>query len=141
MSDEEFVPANELENTLLLAQQGQGSTPDFLNSFVNSQVFVLLDKDLGPEGQWDPSINLCVLTNAAGGPVVAVFTAPERAIPWSERLPQFQHGLLVSPTWLMQGLGPTVGIVVNPGHKVGVELSPDAIQQMKDAIAAATTIN
>lgn len=141
MSDEEFVARNDLEATLQLAQQGKASTPDFLNSFVNSQVFVLVDKALDSEGQWDPSINLCVLTNAAGNPVVAVFTAPERAIPWSEHLPQFQHGLLVSPTWLIQGLGPTAGIVVNPGHKVGVELSPDAVRQMKDAIAAATPIH
>lgn len=138
MSDAEFVPGNALETALVLAQQGKASTPDFLNQLVGSQVFVLLDKELGPEGQWDPAINLCVLTNAKGNPMVAVFTAPERAIPWSERLPQFQHGLLVNPTWLIQGLGPTVGIVVNPGHPVGVELSPDAVRQMKDVIAAAT---
>jgi len=31
----------------------------------------------------------------------------------------------------MQGLGPTVGVVINPGHGVGVELAPEAVARLR----------
>ena len=135
VTETEFSPATPLERALLDAQQGTGSPAAFFGELLSSQVFVLLDKEIGPEGRWDPSINLCVLTNAAGGPVVAAFTVPERSTPWHERLPQFGYGLLVSFTWLLQGMGSEVGVVINPGHSVGVELAPEAIVRLKQQVA------
>jgi hypothetical protein len=135
VTERKFSPANSLEHALLDAQQGTGTPAAFFNELLSSQVFVLLDKEIGPEGRWDPSINLCVLTNAAGGPVVAAFTTPSRSTPWHERLPQFGYGLLVSFTWLLQGLGPEVGVVINPGDSVGVELAPEAIGRLKQQVA------
>ena len=135
MSEADFSPANPLEHALLDAQRGNGSPAAFFDELLNSQVFVLLDKEIGPEGRWDPSINLCVLTNAAGGPVVAAFSAPERSAPWPERLPQFRYGLLVAFPWLLQGLGSELGVVINPGGSVGVELAPEALVPLKQQVA------
>jgi SseB protein N-terminal domain len=138
VTEREFSPANALEHVLLEAQRGTGSPAAFFDELLRSQVFVLLDKEIGPEGRWDPSINLCVLTNATDGPVVAAFTAPERSTPWHERLPQFGYGLLVSFTWLLQGLGPEVGVVINPGSSVGVELAPGAMSRLKHQVASSS---
>ena len=134
MNGNEFSPSNALEQALLAAQQGAGSPTAFFDELATSQVVVLLDRDIGPEGRWDPSINLCVLTNATGQRVVAAFTAVERSGPWHERLPQFGYGLLVSFSWLIQGLGPQVGVVMNPGWSVGVELAPEAIDRLKQQL-------
>ena len=131
MNEAAFSPLNPLEESLLQAQLGAAPASDFFDNLLGSQVFVLLDKDIGPDGQWDASINLCVLTNAAGAPVIAAFTAPERSAPWYKHLPQFQSGLLVSFVWLIQGLGPDAGVVINPGHGVGVELAPEAIARLR----------
>ena len=131
MNEAAFSPLNPLEEALLQAQLGAAPAADFFSVLLDSQVFVLLDKDIGPDGQWDPSINLCLLTNAAGAPVLAAFSAPERSAPWYPHLPQFQFGLLVSFVWLMQGLGPDAGVVLNPGHGVGVELAPEAIARLR----------
>lgn len=135
MSVTDFNPTNSVERALLEAQQGRVAPTAFFDELLKSQVFVLLDREIGPEGGWDPSINLCILTNASGLPVAAVFTAPDRSAPWHERLPQFQFGLLVSFTWLLRGLGPGVGVVVNPGLTVGVELSPEAIANLRQQVA------
>ena len=135
MSQQEFVPQNELESVLLKAQQGSCPASDFLDKLLSSKVFVLLDKEIGPEGRWDPSINPCILNNAARAPVLAAFTTPELATPWHERLPQFGYGLLVNFAWVLQGLRPQVGVVINPGHKVGVELTPEAIARLKQQAA------
>jgi len=134
MNEAAFSPLNPLEESLLQVQLGAAPAADFFSLLLDSQVFILLDKPIGEDGQWDPTINLCLLTNAAGAPVVAAFTAPERSAPWYRHLPQFQYGLLVSFTWLMQGLGPTVGVVINPGHGVGVELAPEAIARLRQQV-------
>jgi hypothetical protein len=138
MPEVAFSPVNPLEQALLDAQQGSGSPEAFFDELLRAEVFFLLDKEIGPEG-WDPSINLCVLTNAKGGPVVAAFTAPERSDPWHERLPQFQYGMLVAFSWLLEGLGTDVGVVINPGHRVGVELAPEALDRLKQQLAGAAS--
>lgn len=137
MSAAPFVPGNALEEVLVQALAGEVPQSEFLGTLVNGQVFVLMDKALGPGNQWDPSINLCVLANDAGTALMAVFTAPERADGFRAQVPDFAHGLLVSTLWLMKGLGPDVGLVVNPGiEAASVELTPRMIGQMKDALAA-----
>ncbi len=135
MTELDFTPTNALEQLLLDAQQGSGSSAGFFDALLDAPIFVLIDKELGPDGRWDPSINLCILTNADGAPMVAAFTAPERSAPWHERFPEFPFGLQVSFTWLLQGLGPDTGIVVNPGWPVGVELAAEAIARLKQDVA------
>ena len=136
MNTPQFVPANDLETALVDAQKGQRSVPEFFGALLRSQVYLLLDKEIGPDGQLDPSINPCVLSNAAGAPMLAAFTAPERASGWAERLPQFAHGVLVSFPWVLLRLGPQVGVVLNPEGKVGVEIGADALAQLKAQIVA-----
>lgn len=130
----EFVPGNVLEQALSDAQDGTATADAFLGELVRSQIVILLDREVDPDGRWDPTINLCVLNNAAGDPVVAVFTSPERADPWQGQLPQFEYGLLVSFAWLLQGLGADLGVVVNPGWPVGVELAPEAIARLRQRL-------
>lgn len=139
MAEPDFSPLNRLEATLLAAQTGTGPSSAFFDELVQSQVFLLLDREIGEDGRWDPAINLCVLTNAQGRPVVAAFTAPERSTDWYAHLPQFKYGLLVTFAWLMQGLGPEVGVVVNPGLPVGVELGPEAIMDLRQQAAGDST--
>ena len=131
-----FVPANELETALVEAQNGQRTVPEFFGSLLRSQVYLLLDREIGADGQLDASVNPCVLSNAAGSPVLAAFTSPERANGWTERLPQFAHGLLVSFPWVLLRLGPKVGLVLNPECAVGVEIGAEALVKLKERIIA-----
>ena len=72
-----------------------------------------------------------VLFNGAGMPVLAMFTSPERSGPWPKRQPQFEFGILADFRWLLKGITPEVGVVINPGLTVGLELSPDRVQELK----------
>jgi hypothetical protein len=77
-----FEPLNDLESALIQAQAGNLSAMDFLGKLSKSKVFVLLDKELPPSGLRDNSASLLVLSNIAGTPVLALFTAPERSEGW-----------------------------------------------------------
>lgn len=129
---------NALELRLVQAQQGEMDVPVFLDSLLEEQVFVLIDRPIEEGGQWDEQTTPLVLTSEAGEPMFAVFSAPEHAAPWAERLTQFENALQVDFTWLLGGIAAEVGIVLNPGFDIGMEMSPDAVSRLKERAAAIT---
>ncbi|WP_313276223.1 SseB family protein [Stenotrophomonas sp.] len=135
-AQQNFVPVNDLETQLLQTQLGRIPASEFLDGLLAAQVVVLLDKDPGPSGVWDNSASPLVLSNAAGSPVFAMFTAPERSTSWHKQLPQFEFGLATQFQWLLRGIASGVGIVINPGHTVGLELTPEAVANLKTRLQA-----
>lgn len=130
-----FTPGNPLEKVLLAAQSGAVEPAALFQRMYLSQVFVLLDKQPDPDGKWDKTTSLMVLNNARGEPMMAIFTAPERSQDWPAQAPAFRHGILVDFPWVLKGMAAGVGIVVNPGCSVGVEMSADIVQKLKDGLA------
>ena len=125
-----FQPANQLEHALVEAQEGRLLVESFLNTLHSSQVYILIDKDLGPNG-WDNSASPMVLNNSSGKPVLAMFTSPTHSEGWPQRYPQFTFGLLTDFRWLLKGVAPSVGVVINPGTTFGLELSPERVAELK----------
>jgi len=136
--DTEFAPVNDLEVRLLQAQDGTLSAEDFMDSLLADTVYVLLDKPVDADSEWNQEINPLVLTSEADEPMFAVFSAVERAAPWSDELPQFENALQVEVRWLLSAISEGVGIVLNPGFGVGMEMIPDAVAQMKQRADAMT---
>ena len=132
------APLNDLELRLVQAQEGTLSAPEFLDGLLAEQVFVLLDKPVGAGAEWDASINPLVLTSEADEPMFAIFSAVERAEQWANELPQFDNALQVDMRWLLTAMSDGVGIVLNPGFDIGMEMIPDAVAQLKQRADAFT---
>jgi hypothetical protein len=132
---ESFNAMNPLEEALLATQTRKVQPSKLFDTLYASQVFVLINKDLNPSGAWDGDTALLVLNSQSGIPVVAIFTSSERSVGWLERAGAFQHGLLVDFRWLLKGIAEGVGIVLNPGSSVGVELAPNIVQKLKESTA------
>lgn len=128
----EFHPSNELERTLSRAQARTMSVDDFFAHLLVSQVALLLDKEV-PESGWDNNISPLVLMSPRGGNVLAVFTGVDRATPMSQNSKSHKYALLVDFRWVLKGAAPGVGIVVNPGWPVGVEIEPARVAELKNA--------
>jgi hypothetical protein len=128
----EFHPGNELERALVQAQARTMSVDDFFARLLTSQVALLLDKEV-PESGWDNSISPMVLASPRGGNVLAAFTGVDRATPMSQRSNSHKYALLVDFRWVLRGVAPGVGIVVNPGWPVGVEIEPSRVAELKNA--------
>ena len=122
---------NSLERALLQAQNGELATDDFLAVLLESKVFMLIDKDIGPSGVWDNSAEPMVLFNAQHAPVLAIFTAPERSSEWAMHSPKYKFGLLTDFRWLLKGVAPNVGVVVNPGSSAGLEIAPSRVVELR----------
>ena len=102
---------------------------EFFARLLGSQVALLLDKEV-PEFGWDNSISPLVLLSPRGGNVLAVFTGLDRATPMAQKSNSHKYALLVDFRWVLKGIGPGVGVVVNPGWPVGVEIDPARVAEL-----------
>jgi hypothetical protein len=130
-----FKAANALETALEQARSGVIPIRDFIAKLLESQVFVLLDKAVEPDGVWDNSAAPMVLSSPSGSPMLAVFTAPERSTHSPHRLPEYAFGLLIAFRWLLKGIEPDVGLVINPGSAVGLEIPASGVIRIRAEIA------
>lgn len=126
-----FAPLNALEQALLDTQEGRMLPAAFFEQLSGATVFILLDKAIPEGGSWTSDISLLVLNSQSGFPVIALFTAPERSIAWLAQAPAYPHGLQISFRWLLQGISAGVGLVLNPGSAVGVELPPGLVDKLR----------
>lgn len=136
MSDVGFLPLNDLEHVFRSVRAGEAPVAAFMDALLRAKVFVLLDQDPGPEGNWHESASPLVLNNHQGAPVLAIFTAPERAIAMASQFPAFAYGLLIDFAWLLQRINAGAGLVVNPGTLIGMEMPPAAVQRLQQELQA-----
>ena len=138
VSDAGFSPLNDLEHAFRSVRAGEARLAAFMDTLLQAQVFVLLDQDPGPEGNWHETASPLVLNNHQGVPVLAIFTAPERAIPMAGQFPAFAYGLLIDFAWLLQRITAGAGLVINPGTLIGMEMPPAAVQRLQQEWQAAS---
>lgn len=124
---------NTLETKLQAAQQGQCSAPELFDEMLAAQIIVLLDKPIGDDGRWDPTARPLALNSPNGFPVMAIFTTHEKGMPWVQQSPSHAHALYVDFAWIVRGLAPGVGLAINPGDALGLELQPETAQKLAQA--------
>jgi len=126
-----FLPNNELERVLLAARQGGLPVQSLVDALLRSQVFILIDKEIGPEGTWDASTSPLVISSSKGQASLAMFTSPARSADLAKQCPQFGFGLLVDFRWILSMMGPQLGLTVNPGWAAMMEMPPEGVNQLK----------
>jgi hypothetical protein len=135
MSDDPaFEPVNDLERALLRAKGGWLPMAELMDQLTRSQIVLLIDKEVGPEG-WDNSSNPLVLA-VDGGPGVCIFTSMDRPGVWLDRFPQFQYGLTIDFSWFIKGVQPGTAVLVNPGWEEGLVIHPGTVQELRQAVQA-----
>lgn len=128
------MSAGALESKLDAARQGRCSAPELFEELLASQIIVLLDKPIDDDGRWDATARPLTLNSPNGFAVMAIFTTHEKAAPWVQQAPAHVHALYVDFAWIVRGLAPQVGLVINPGDVLGLELQPETAQKL--AVAA-----
>jgi hypothetical protein len=130
--NEPFEPRNDLERQLLAAQEGQVSEGAFMQELMASQVFMPVQDeatDIANFQRSDKAVPL-VLESQDGGQALTLFTSPERAKPFLKDFPGYGGGLLAEFTWVLERMGSGVGISLNPGWPVGIDMEPQVVAQL-----------
>lgn len=128
-----FDPKNELEQKLHAAQDGAISGEEFFQALMQSQVFMPVEDKYQIAGLQtsDKAQPLILKDDEDGLEVVALFTSPERAKPFLEAYPAYRGGLLVEFPWILERIGSGVGLSLNPGSDVGIDMAPEMLDALR----------
>jgi len=127
-----FETRNELEENLLAAQEGQMSSESFMEYLMETQVFMPVKDSIGIEGftSSDKAVPLTLKTED-NIEVLILFTSPDRSKEFLKDFQGYDGGLLAEFKWVLERTGSGIGISINPGIAVGMDLEPDMITQLK----------
>jgi shikimate 5-dehydrogenase len=129
---ERFEARNELEQKLMQAQEGSLPEVEFLQYLLEAQVFMPVRDAIGIAGFTGSSKAIPLTLNTEDAlEVLVLFSSPERAKEFVRDYPDYEGGLLVEFKWVLQRTGSGVSIALNPNWPVGMDLEPEAVQQLK----------
>ncbi len=123
----EFEAKNPLEEKLLPLYRGEIKLPDFLRILLDSQIVILLDKDIDLSDPV-PDINPLFITSLQGFTAAAAFTSIERIGPFAAQFPDYRYVLVVDALWFLRGTPDTIGFALNPGWQFGMEMPAEGLQ-------------
>lgn len=132
-----FIPANDIEEQLLAAQEGRIPGDEFMKGLLQSQLFMpILDKHGIGGLQPSQSATPLTITDDEGTEILILFTSPERAKGFVRDFPGYEGGLLAEFTWILEKLGTGLGISINPNWSVGIDMAPEMIEQLRHGSTA-----
>ncbi len=123
-----FKPVNNLERLLFAAQKGELLLTDFMPKLLESQIYIPSTEEVQPNGKGLQPL----FFDRQGNSMVAVFTDLSRIT--DEFKTHAKYCLCIVTKELLAGFPKDFGIVINPGHRVGIEIPPDGIDKLKNAI-------
>lgn len=133
---EAFEPRNELEKSLLAAQDEEISSDDLLHILMNSRVFMPVqdEKPALFNNKHPTRAQPLVLTAEDSTPVLVLFSSPERARDFISDYPDFGGGIVTEFTGVLGKMGRDFGIVLNPGLDVGFDMEPQTVNELVDSL-------
>jgi hypothetical protein len=120
---DEFVPQNELESKLLAARQGLIPIGDFVRQLWASELMLPTASEVQADGAgFEP-----VLFDKQGARMLAAFTSRQRVA----RVGQIAKFCLITKgAHVLRRMPEGYGLVINPGLKAGLEISPQGISEI-----------
>ena len=128
-ANQELVPETELEQVLSDAKQGKVRAEDAMNYFFRVEASIL-DTDFDPD-QPNKLQNPLRQFGPNEEPLIALFSSVKRAEPHRRRRPEYRYLKTVPVASLIRAMAPGVGLVLNSGWKVGLQLPPQEIERIK----------
>ena len=130
---EQFETRNELEEKLLAAQEGTLGGEAFIAYLMDTQLFMPVKDSIGIEGFTSNTKAIpMTLKTEDDVEVLILFSSPDRSKEFMSDFPGYDGGLLAEFKWLLERIGAGVGVSINPGWPVGMDMEPEMIQQLNN---------
>lgn len=129
-----LTPQNPLEALLHSVEQGEVDEQHFFTALLDAQVFMpIRDKHHIAGFQESSLADPLVLEDEEGSQVMPLFSSPERARDFLKQFPGYEGGLLTEFRWVIERIGPGIGISMNPGLDSGFDLEAEMIEALRDS--------
>jgi hypothetical protein len=121
-----FTPLNEIEKLLVDAQLGKQATDIFLDGLLKALVYVPSRTPIHNDGQGLQPL----FYERDGTSQMAMFT--DRSRIGSMFTEVARYCLEIQMSSLLRGIPDGIGLVINPAHTVGLEISADGTRRLKE---------
>ena len=125
----EFIPENLLEQAIVAAQDESGSAEDLTSLLLQSNIFSLSKGEVAEDGSGFAPI---LLDDEEGNPLLAIFSSLTRARPHRALA---EYPVQMPGRALILRLPAGYGAVLNPGFDAQMVIPPEAVAELKAALA------
>jgi len=125
-----FDPTAELEYLLEGAKKGKVSIVTVYQALLRAPLYAMFDRLMDPDNL-DASANALVFETSDMGKLMVLFTAPEHAELIQADLGEFSHPGQLAGEYVISSLASDTGIIMNPGHDLGMKLSAEGLSRLK----------
>lgn len=129
----DFIPGSELELQLVQLQLHQRISDQFLDTLFSSQL-VLLTAQQPTEDTVPADLSPLIIRDQQGARFLAIFTNLELATAQAEQFKPYQYGFVVGGDWVIGNLSDNLGVVINPGCNVGVQIPAKHLATVKQQL-------
>jgi len=130
-----FDPTAELEYLLDGAKSGKVSIVTVYQALLRAPIYAMFDQPVDPDNL-NTSANALVFDTNDMGKLMVLFTAPEHAELIQPDLGEFAHPGQLAGEYVVSSLASDTGIIMNPGHDLGMKLSAQGLARLKTDFGA-----
>ncbi|MCD9033467.1 SseB family protein [Luteimonas sp. Y-2-2-4F] len=123
-----YAPLNPLETAIVQARDGRITLGALIDALLDADLVVPSAEPV----QADGSRFLPLVFGPPDAPLLGCFSHPGRAAPFAGAAP---HGLVMSGRDYAPHVPAGHGLVVNPGHEIGFELTADGVRRIVEHLA------
>lgn len=128
MTSETFVPCNAFEEALIKGMDGRLAVEEVLACLLNADVYIPSGSDIAQDGSGMSPL----MFDRDNSTFVAIFSDRQRALPFVGKAP---YCLMMKGKEMLKCISLQVGIVINPGWDVGMEVTVEGLNNVRRALA------
>jgi len=128
--DSAITPHNEFEQSIIDALAEIISFDQFCEVFMTTQVFIFLDSDLDADPEME-NFNPLALTSPKGYDALVIFSSQELAESILDQTGDHQYIMVVDTAWIVEGINPGAGLMLNPGTLLAVDIEPQMVEHLQ----------
>lgn len=137
----EISPVN-LEDALKSSNDDLASRSRIIQALVGSTVYILVDKAWDGRSKPDKDLRFAIVSDGSNQQqaMLAVFSNHQHCMQYLRSIESvshpFKHTVMAPMTWLLSGITPGTGIMVNPNSTPAFRILPALVQELRTNLQA-----
>lgn len=127
---DDFEVQNELEFLIQAGRDGKVSLGTIFQCLLRSPVHMVLNRPVDDPSQ-PGDVQGLMVQNEDGSQMLTVFTGESRTEHFRGQQPGYDHAARFPATMLLDNMLDSMGLVINPGLSVGMQITADGVRNLK----------
>jgi hypothetical protein len=120
---------NTVENLIVAMHEGHLAPEEFARRLLKEQLFMPVQDEKHKIAGFQASTRATplIVDDQDGNRILVLFTSPDRGKAFLAHYPGYSGGLLTEFGWVVKRVAEGMGISINPGQHLGMDLDPEMV--------------